>query len=196
MTAEIDYFTQNGEIIYFFYNCTTTELLLELVDHQYEVSCYPDYNMYTNQTFIAPQNQDAATMLCTIDAFNNDDGITWAVPCNKISECANGSDETGCEFPSWLIPSLLCGAGAVLFITLFVYLHNSIKSTWKKKMQFRKSNLSIQRSYPSINSEKLYKTAVLIEKGDVDRIHKMYCEEVENNGSEGGATCHLKVMKY
>ena len=119
-------------------------------------------------------------------------GLTWATPCNNIDECYDGSDEIGCEFPTWLIPSILCGAGAVLCITLFVHLHNSIKSTWKKKMIHRK----IQRSHLSIESEKLYKTAVLIDSGDVDKIHEMYCEEVENHGGEGGATCHLKVRGH
>ena len=56
-------------------------------------------------------------------------------------------------------------------------------------MQFQ-----FQNSHLSSESEKLYKTAVLIESGDLDKIHQMYCKEVEINGGEGAALCHLKVM--
>ena len=121
-------------------------------------------------------------------------GFTWAVPCNRLVECDDGKDEFGCEFPEWLIPSLLSGAGAVLIITLFVHLYKSIKRTWKKKMQYRNSRFPIQRPNISMEIERLYKTAVLIESGDVDKIHKIYCQELENNGGEGEATCFLKVM--
>ena len=58
-------------------------------------------------------------------------------------------------------------------------------------MQFQ-----FQNSHLSIESEKLYKTAVLIDRGDVDKVHEMYCEEVEIHGGEGGATCHLKVRGH
>ena len=173
------------ETISFQYVCNTTAL--EVSDRQYEFRCYPKY--HTNQTFFAPKNQDAATILCIA----NDDldlGSTWAIPCNNITECDNGSDETGCKFSAWLIPSLLCGSGAVLGITLFVYLHKSIKITWKKKMQFQFQNLRL-----SIETEKLYKIAVLVESGHIDQIQKMYCREVENNGSEAKALCHLKVQR-
>ena len=152
--------------------------------------CYPRYK--TNQTFIAPQNQDAATILCQKTINENNVGFAWSIPCNQFVECDDGRDEFECEFPPWLIPSLLSGAGSVLCITLFVHLHNSIKITWKKKMINRK----IQRQYLSIESEKLYKIAVLIENGDVEKIHQMYCQEVENNGGEGGALCYFKVMKH
>ena len=180
----------------FRYNCTTSELLVGVTDHEF--FCYPVYN--TNQKFIAPKTQDSGTILCKKKYDNLVDnygiGITWAVPCNQIAECHDGSDEFGCEFPDWLVPSILSAAGAVLNITLFVHLYKSIKSTWKKKMQYRNSRFSIQRPHISIESEKLYKTAVLIESGDIDKIHKMYCKELENNGGEGEATCHLKVMGH
>ena len=165
-----------------------------LADQQlYEVSCSPIY--YKNLTFTAPKNQDAATIFCksNLGWFF---GYTWAVPCNSVPECYlddpnDPDDEFGCKFPAWLIPSLLSGAGAVLLITLFVYLYKSIKSSWKKTMhfQFRSSHLSIE-------TEKLYRTAVLIESGNVEQIHKMYCQEVENHGGEGEALCYLKVMGY
>ena len=150
---------------------------------------------HTNQTFIAPKEQDSGTILCKKKT-DNYVAITWAVPCNSIVECDDGRDEFGCEFPVWLIPSILSAAGAVLNITLFVHLYKSIKRTWKKKMQYRNIRFPIQRPNISMEIEKLYKTAVLIESGDVDKIHKMYCQELENNGSEGEATCYLKVMEY
>ena len=115
--------------------------------------------------------------------------MNWATPCNNFKECYDGSDEMGCEFSTWLIPTLLCGVGAVVCISLFVHLHKSIKRTWKKKMQFQFRNLHL-----SIETEKLYKTAVLIENGNVDQIHRMYCQEVENNGGVAEALCHLKVI--
>jgi hypothetical protein len=189
------YFLPSGELFRFGYLCNTTELLLEPLNQLYEVRCRPYY--YENLTFSAPKNQDAATILCMKNktdywvtlGFNL--GITWAVPCNTVPECVDGSDEFGCEFPPWLIPSLLSGAGSVLCITLFVHLHKSIKRTWKKKMQFPFQNLHL-----SIESEKLYKTAVLIESGNVDQIHRMYCQEVENNGGQAEALCHLKVIEH
>ena len=162
---------------------------------QYEVSCYPVYN--TNQTFIAPKTQDSGTILCkTIDDINDRIGITWAVPCNRMVECHDGRDEFGCEFPEWLIPSLLSGAGAVLNTTLLIHLYRSIKSTWKKKMHNKKSTLTIQRPQISMELEKLFKIAVLVENGDICKIHEMYCQELENHGGEGKATCYLKVMEY
>ena len=63
-------------------------------------------------------------------------------------------------------------------------------------MQYRNSRFPIQRPNISMEIEKLYKTAVLIESGDVDKIHKMYCQELDNNGSEGETTCYLKVMEH
>jgi hypothetical protein len=179
----------------FGYWCNTNELLLEPLDQLYEVRCYPHY--YENLRFSAPKNQDAATILCKKNntayqtSLGFTLGITWAVPCNTVPECVDGSDEFGCEFPAWLIPSLLSGAGSVLFITLFVHLYISIKRTWKKKLQFQ-----FQNSHLSTETEKLYKTAVLIESGNVDQIYKMYCQEVENHGGEGEALCHLKVMGH
>ena len=192
--AAIFYFSPSGELFRFGYLCNTTELLLEPLNQLYKVGCYPDY--YENLTFSAPKNQDAATILCQTNTTAPQEwgftlGITWAIPCNTVPECVDGSDEFGCEFPTWLLPSLLSGAGSVLCITLFVHLHKSIKRTWKKKMQFQFRN-----SHLSTETEKLYKTAVLIESGNVDQIHKMYCQEVENHGGEGEAQCHLKVMGH
>ena len=137
------------------YNCTTTKSLLGITDQLYEVSCYPVY--YTNKTFRAPNIQDAATILCqktSVDGW----GITWATPCNNIQECDDGNDEIGCEFPTWIIPSLLFGAGVVLFVTLFINLHISIKSMWEKKLRYRKSRFSIQ---VSTESKKLYMSTFL-----------------------------------
>ena len=186
--AQIYYFPPNRDLFRFRYKCNTTELYEPAEQQLYEVSCNPIY--YGNLTFSAPKNQDAATILCNSN-LNYFYGITWAVPCNSVPECIDKSDEFGCEFPTWLIPSLLSGAGVVLCITLFVYLYKSIKSKWKKKMyfQFRNSHLSIE-------TEKLYKTAVLIESGNIEEIHNMYCQEVENHGGEGGALCYLKVIRH
>ena len=183
--AKILYSTPTGENLSFDYNCSSTEGMTG----DTEVVCYPIYN--TIQTFFAPQNQDAATILCRKTNGYFQLAIGYAIPCNGIPECDNGSDEFGCKFPKWLIPSLLCGAGAVLCITLFVYLDKSIKIRWKKKMRFQ-----FRSSHISIESEKLYRIAVLIENGDVEKIHQMYCQEVENNGGEGGALCYFKVMKH
>ena len=157
------------------------------------MSCYPRYK--TNQTFIAPKNQDSGTILCK-KTNENTVGFTWSVPCNQFVECDDEKDEYGCEFPPWLIPSLLSGAGAVLNTTLFVHLYRSIKNTWKKKMHYRKSTLTIQRPQISMELKKLFKIAILVENGDVGKIHEMYCQELENHGSEGEATCYLKVMEY
>ena len=156
--------------------------------------CYPRYK--TNQTFIAPQNQDAATILCQKTINENNVGFAWSIPCNQFVECDDGRDEFECEFPPWLIPSLLSGAGVALIITLFVHLYISIRNVWKKKMQYRRSRFSIQRPNISIESEKLYKIAVLIECGDLDKIHEMYCQELENLGGEGEAVCYFKVMEH
>ena len=122
--------------------------------------------------------------------------MTWATPCNNIAECYDWSDEIGCEFSTWLIPTLLGGAGAVLYISLFLHLYKSIQGTWKKIIRSRKSRLSIQRPYLSIESEKLYKTTVLLDSGDVNKIHTMFFQEVEKYGGQGGATCHLKVTGH
>ena len=167
--------------------------MLGPLDQLYQIGCYPIY--YKNETFSAPKIQDAATIFCQTKhkVINGFDylGITWAVPCNSVFECGDESDESGCEFSPWLIPSLLSGTGTVLCVTFSIYLHKSIKTKWKKKMQFQ-----FQNSRLSIETEKLYKTAVLLERGNVDQIHKMYCQEVENYGGEGRALCHLKVMQH
>ena len=168
----------------------------EVTDQQYEVGCYPDYR--TNQKFFAPKNQDAATILCTTNG-KYDMGNTWAVPCNSQRECKDGRDEFGCEFSTWLIPSLLFGAGTMLYISLFIHLYTSIRIIWKKKMSNRLNRFSSQRPHISIEryeSEKLYETAVLVESGDLKKLQKIYCQELENNGGEGEATCHLKVMGH
>ena len=194
-TANIFYYPQTGGNLKFNYNCNTSELLLGVTNQQqYEVFCSPVY--HTNQTFIAPKEQDSGTILCKKQTDNYLLGITWAVPCNHDVECDDERDEFGCQFPVWLIPSLLSGAGAVLIATLFVYLCKSIKSTWKKKMQYRNTRFPIQRQHISVELEKSYRMAVLIENGDVDKIHEMYCQELENHGGEGEATCYLKVMEH
>ena len=137
-----DIFFSTKEFISFSYNCTTTKSLLGITDQLYKVSCYPVY--YMNRTFLAPNIPDAATILCkktSIDGW----GITWATPCNNIQECDNGNDETGCEFPIWLIPCLLSVAGALLFISLLFTLTNQSEVHGKRKCDIEKVDFQFQK---------------------------------------------------
>ena len=89
--------------------------------------------------------------------------IVWAVPCNNIKECLDGSDEIGCKFSSWLVPCFLCGAGAVLFVTLFVFLYKFSKGDWKELMQDRTWRLAVKSSI-SDETKKLYLIAMFTKK--------------------------------
>ena len=119
--------------------------------------------------------------------------VVWAVPCNNIKECLDSSDEKGCNFSSWLVPSLLCGAGAVLFVTLFVFLYKFSKNDWKKLMQDRTWRLAVKSSI-SDQTNKLYLIAMFTRKEGVLKVCNILSKEIESHRNEGRAVCCLKVI--
>ena len=119
--------------------------------------------------------------------------ITWAVPCNNIEECLDGSDENWCKFSSWLVPGILCGAGAVLFVTLFVFLYKFSKNDWNKLMQDRTWRLAV-KSPISDEINKLYLIAKFTNNKDVLKVRNILAKEIGIHKNEGRAICCLKVI--
>ena len=119
-----------------------------------------------------------------------------AIPCNGITECIDGSDENNCDFPNWLLPSLLLLVAVVLSLTCFISIQVIVKQKINYIMQDRRWRLATQTTNSPILSktlEKLMKVASFIENGNVDKIDTLMINEMNAHGNEGEVMCCLKV---
>ena len=121
-----------------------------------------------------------------------------ATPCDGISECYDNSDEQGCEFSNWLLPSLVVTAVVVLIITCLISMQRNAKNKVNEIMQDRRWRLATQNSTNrniSMASEKLLKVVSYVENCNITAINKLFNMEMEAHGSEATAICCLKVIK-
>ena len=65
-----------------------------------------------------------------------------AIPCNNVTECVDGSDESGCEIPDWYLYSILSLILIVLGITCFVFLKKHVQKVVEEIMQDRRWRLA------------------------------------------------------
>ena len=94
-----------------------------------------------------------------------------AAPCNGIRECIDGSDENGCKFPNWLLPTLLSLAAVVLGLTCFISLQRHVKRAINEIMQDRRWRVATQNTKSqiiSMASEKLMKVAIFVRNEPAD----------------------------
>ena len=123
----------------------------------------------------------------------HDPGKKWihvyAVPCNGIQECSEGSDERDCQFPPWVLPCTLAGTIIVLFSTLLFYLWNFLNDVVRDlTARIPQTNDNGHYGY-----HKLFHIATSVEKEDVKEIRLIYDKEIVIHGNEAIAICCLKV---
>ena len=120
-----------------------------------------------------------------------------ATPCNGIRECIDGSDENGCKFPNWLLPTLLSLAAVVLGLTCFISLQRQVKRAINEIMQDRRWRVATQNTKSqiiSMASEKLMKVAIFVRNDNMDEINKLLSNEMKVHGNEAEVLCCLKVL--
>ena len=122
-----------------------------------------------------------------------------ATPCNDISECVDGSDESECHFPDWYSYSILSLALVVLGITCYVSLRKHVKKAIQEIMQDTRWRLATENENRQIvysESEKLMKMAYHAENCNVDEINKILSNEMNTHGNEARLMCCLKVSNF
>ena len=174
------------------YDCNYT--LTDDITRTYKIECQPYYLLVP--IFNVHKRREDATIECR--APKNEDrwvSLIWAVPCNGIQECYDGEDENNCEFPFWIIPSILAGVVFVLCLAFAAYLYKYSRQDWNEIMQDRRWRLATQQS-TSKESEKAFKIAVMAHDEDLDGIMNVFKTEVEKHGSEATNICYLKVEPF
>ena len=123
-------------------------------------------------------------------------GYTMATPCNNVTECIDGSDESGCVIPDWYLYSILSFIVIVLGITCFVSLHKHARKIVNEIMQDRRWRLATKKENSqmvSIASEKLMRVAFYADNGNIDEVNKLLCNEMMVHENEARVICCLKV---
>ena len=120
-----------------------------------------------------------------------------AIPCNDVFECADGSDESGCEIPDWYLYSILSLILIVLGITCFVFLSKHAKKIVEEIMQDRRWRLATENENSqviTIASDKLMKVAFYADNGSLDDFNKLLQAEKRIHVNEARLICCLKAM--
>ena len=107
--------------------------------------------------------------------------MTWATPCNGITECNDGSDEVGCESSLVTLFLIISGVGILLYCSLFLYLEYEIIHT-------------NESGDSSLSEMKSIFIAILISNDDITEIKNIFEKEIGVHGSKGKAICYLKVI--
>ena len=126
-------------------------------------------------------------------------GYTMATPCNNVTECIDGSDESGCEISDWYLYSILSLAAIVLGITCYVSLQKHVKKVVNEVMQDRRWRFVTKdensQTVP-IASEKLMKIAFHAEYGNKDEVNKLLQAEMREHVNKSKVICCLKVRYF
>ena len=113
----------------------------------------------------------------------------FAVPCNSIPECADGSDEAYCDYSLWVLPAILAGIFFILFWSFFFYLYGIYCTLTNSILELRRNKYCPNQS----DNDKMYRIAILAYREDRDAVRDFYNNEKAIHGDDSKTMCYLKV---
>ena len=123
---------------------------------------------------------DEATFDCyKKDSMYNMWRHVYAVPCDNVEQCQDGSDERYCKLKELLLTILLVLIAVILIGWLCLYLFYNV-------------NVTNYDSSMVCQSERMLDISLIVANGDINEIYQLYLTEIEYHGNVANTFCCFK----